>query len=215
MMAINASSPAPERLPVAEQVIISAGNILAAAGFRRDEIALFFRQAADHLDPGAAGAAAPASPSPAPEQAAASRKDAILRGLGSIPPVAALQDLSADAGAPLLDRFDLAMRSIPHVAAAQDWLRTAAAEAGLALVAEEQRQADDAGAIRFEEVHAAYAAGFDLIASVAMALATEGDEEAFNLLLMSLVENSVVISRDLKAAIETAAGRLAAAAPGR
>lgn len=213
-MTVDVKSPAPERLAVADQVIISAGNILRVAGFRRDEIAMFFRQAADHL-----GAESSASSSPI----VLTRKERFLQNLGSITPILALMELNVDtvsqgqAKGSLMDRFDLAMRTIPHIAAAQDWVRAAAAEAGLRIIAEEPEMSggrahadliDAATAIGFDEIHPTYASGFAMVESVVGTLADQGDEEALNLILMSLVENSVVVSRELRFAIETAVERL-------
>ena len=82
------SSP-PDPLAIAHETIVSAGNILAAAGFSRMEIAAAFRQAADQL--------APAAPPPAEAREAeparqAGPADAILAEFARIAPLRTLTD---------------------------------------------------------------------------------------------------------------------------
>lgn len=210
---MDSNDPDSDKAAIARQVIVSAGDILVAAGFGRDEIAAFFRQAADHLQGGQ-----PASP---PDSSPRHGED-ILSQYRTIAPVRALAGLTAEAAglaspddslAALRDSYDLAMKIIPHIAEAQGWLRTAAREAGLRIATDSRQRQDgrsDGEDLFMDQFEFAYRAGFDLIASVTTVLAEQDDEEAFRLILMSLVENAITVSEELKAAIETAAGRLSA-----
>ena len=212
-MLANTPSPAGDKLGIAEQVIVSAGNILVAAGFGRDDIARFFRQAADQIDGGQQGgpAAATEPQGPAP---------AILSAYRTIAPVRTMARLMAEAGAlphpqagpaALRDCFDLAMRLIPQIAEAQGWLRDTAREAGLVLATDDHPQpgAAPGATLQLEEFHFACEPGFALIAAVAETLAGQRDEEALRLILMSLVDNNIAVSRELKTVMERAIARLA------
>ncbi|MFA7601473.1 MAG: hypothetical protein WCY29_00570 [Novosphingobium sp.] len=197
---------------IARQVIVSAGDILVAAGFGRDEIAAFFRQAADHL--GGALQAGPADASSRGGEDILSRYRAIapVRALAGLTAEAAALASAAHGGEALKDAYDLAMKIIPHIAEAQGWLRAAAREAGLRISADSRERPDgraDGEDLLMGEFEFAYRDGFDLIASVVAVLAGQDDEEAFRLILMSLVENGITVSGELKSAIETAAGKLA------
>lgn len=207
---------------IARQVIVSAGDILVAAGFGRDEIAAFFRQAADHL--GGALQAGPADASPRGGEDILSRYRAIapVRALAGLTAEAAALASAAHGGEALKDAYDLAMKIIPHIAEAQGWLRAAAREAGLRIAADSRQRPDglaegraDGEDLLMGEFEFAYRDGFDLIASVVTVLAGQDDEEAFRLILMSLVENGITVSGELKSAIETAAGKLAEKSGGK
>lgn len=214
-MIANTPSPAGDRLGIAEQVIVSAGNILVAAGFGREDIARFFRQAADQIDGGQIDGAQQGAPA-APQGPA----QAMLAAYRAIAPVRTIARLLAEAGAlahpqsgpvALRDGYDLAMRLIPQIAEAQGWLRDTAREAGLVLATDDHPQPGGAPgeALRLEEFHFAYDAGFALIAAVAETLAGQQDEQALRLILMSLVDNNIAVSRELKTAMERAIARLA------
>ncbi len=202
-----------DRLAIAQQVIKSAGDVLRAAGFDREEIGSFFRQAADHLSGGSA--APPAGPSNG------GMMERLAAEFAETPPGREIAQLNAqilhlglpDAEAELAGHFDLAMKMIPLIAEAQNLVRGVASNAGLQVHAD-RRVAGDAGdALYFEEFRPLWAEGFDLIGALVAALSQRGDEEAFAFLLESLLENSVVISFELKEAIERAAQLLSSANP--
>lgn len=200
----------PDRLGIAQQVIRSAGDVLRAAGFSRDEIGSFFRQAADHLAGGAADQPPPAG----------GVVELLAADFAGTPPGREFAQLNAQAlrlglpqgDAPLAGHFDLAMKMIPLIAEAQNCVRGAARNAGLQIFAD--RLTGEAhggpGALYFDDFKPLWAESFDLIAALLAALSDRGDEEAFAFLLESLLENSVVISLELKEAIEQAAKALPA-----
>ena len=210
----NDGSPAIDRQALAEQVIVSAGNILVAAGFAPREIGFFFRQAADQLDP-----VSPASPA-APDVAHGSLAR-VQSAFAQSGPVSELRRLAAQGqalpplsgeGSALKDCFDLAMRMAPLLAEAQKGLRALAEEAGLPLFATRDEWMKAAGpstaavdlqpAVCLEDFEVAYRGAFDVIGAVAHELLRRQDGEAFAFLLGHLAENGVVISRDLHASIE-------------
>ena len=158
-MATTPAGDGNNKLNIAQEVIVSAGNILTAAGFGRAEIAEFFRQAADVLAPPGPPAGPPAGtavrpdarPAPAPaappapaagDHPAAMTAEEIRAGFVDIAPVRALVRMAVDpevtahlragseAAAP---HIDLALQMLPLVAEAQDWLRDTAAGAGLTI----------------------------------------------------------------------------------
>lgn len=205
----------PDKLAVADQVIVSAGNILRAAGFTREEIGSFFRQAADQLAPNdmpndAAGEV-PVAPS---ESSLARLKNDFIAsesvqelmrmgtGASALPPIA-----EPDA---LKRHFDLAMQMIPQIAAAQEWLRAAAAKDGLVLAANQNEwfasngegESQAEGKVVFlDEFEAAYAHSLATVGAVVDALVDHDDERAFAFLLECLLENSVVITAEMKEAM--------------
>lgn len=204
------AEPEPDRLAIAQQVIRSAGDVLRAAGFSREEIGSFFRQAADTLLPVDEAQPPPPMEDGLVEQVARdfgeSRLGRDIAGLN-----AQLLDMGLpQRGAPLAGHFDLAMKLIPLIAEAQDSLRAAAGKAGLKVFADRrvaEAQADSA-AMYLDDFRSLWSGGFDLIAALFSALSERGDEQAFTFLLESLLENSVVISFELKQAIESAAQAL-------
>jgi len=209
----------PDRLAIAEQVIVSAGNILVAAGFGREEIESFFRQAADQL---AADGDSAVSDSAEDSELGKLRSDfhasAPVRELSKLQARAAGLKPPGDDTAALKDHFDLAMQAVPHIADAQEWLRRAAEEAGLRIFADRREfQIDTANrgmphsseAIFFEDFETAYAPSFGLICSVTSSLAERGDEQAFAFLLESLLENGVIITYEVKQTMERSADALA------
>lgn len=197
-----------DRLAIAQQVIKSAGDVLRAAGFDREEIGSFFRQAADHLS--GSGEASSAGPSEG------GLMERLAAEFAETPPGREIAQLNAEVlrlGLPnaegvLAGHFDLAMKMIPLIAEAQNLVRVVAGNAGLKVHADRRVAADAGDALYFEEFRPLWAHGFDLIAALAAALSQRGDEEAFAFLLESLLENSVVISFELKEAIERAAEAL-------
>lgn len=201
----NDEAPAIDRRGLAEQVIVSAGNILVAAGFAPQEIGFFFRQAADQLDP-----VSPAAPTPpdleheslagVQSAFAQSRPVSELRRLAE--QARALPPLSGE-GSALKDGFDLAMRMAPLLAEAQNRLRGLAEEAGLPLFATRGEWTGNASpsAVCLEDFEAAYPGAFEAIGAVADELLRRRDTEAFAFLLGHLAENGVVISPGLHASI--------------
>jgi hypothetical protein len=197
----------PDRLAIAQQVIKSAGDVLRAAGFSRDEIGSFFRQAADHLETRAD------APSPVP--AGGGFIDQFAREFAESRPGREMAQLNAqvvgmglpDRDAPLAGHFDLAMKLIPLIAEAQNALRSVASKAGLQVFADRRVGDAQAGAaaLYFDDFQALWSDSFELLAALLAALSDRGDEEAFAFLLESLLENSVVISFELKETIERAA----------
>jgi len=213
----------PDRLAIAEQVIVSAGNILVAAGFGREEIESFFRQAADQLAADSDGAVSQgASDGVEDPELGKLRSDfhasAPVRELSKLQARAAGLNPSGDDTAALKDHFDLAMQAVPHIADAQEWLRRAAEEAGLRIFADRREfqidtakrgAPDSSESIFFEDFETAYAPSFGLICSVTSSLAELGDEQAFAFLLESLLENGVIITYEVKQTMERNADALA------
>ncbi|MDB5726635.1 MAG: hypothetical protein JWQ16_3389 [Novosphingobium sp.] len=207
------NEPVIDRQAIADQVIVSAGNILVAAGFGREEIGFFFRQAADHLAPASPGL----EPAPSSEMSGLARISAVFE---RSKPVAQLQQLIAQAAALLpLDResadlkqcFDLAMQMAPLLAETQKGLRAIAVEAGLPMFATRDECLADANdpetaggppAVCLEDFENVYRGAFETIGAVADELVAREDPEAFTFMLGHLAENGVVIDRALHALIE-------------
>jgi len=219
-MTSNSGGEIPDKLAIADKVIVSAGEILAAAGFDREEIASFFRQAAEHLVPQADGG----QDYPAPELSAAIDADSnLMAEFAASPPVQELEGLHTQAaglGPPASDaRFEehinLAMRMVPLIAEAQDMLRSAADNAGLRLAA--NRRDWDTGpaegaptqppkVLFIEDFESAYAPSIQFITSLIGTAVVRRDERAFTFLLERLFENGVIITHDLKLAMEQGLG---------
>lgn len=196
-----------DRQVLAQEVIVSAGNVLRAAGFDRDEIGFFFRQAADMLG-GASVAPRPDLPTGAlarvATQFAASTAVQELQRLGA--EGRALLPLGAE-GAQLKQGFDTAMQIVPLIAEAQNALRQLAEEAAVPLFATRADAAAATGeAVCLEAFEAAYADARAVLAAVIEALLERHDGEAFAFLLGHLAENGVVITGSLQAAIARGAG---------
>jgi len=194
-----------DKLAIAEQVIVSAGNILAAAGFRREEIGSFFRQAAEQLEPGVDGRVAQRA------TVATRRLDSLRLEFLTIPPVRELEILQsraqqlADESRPASELFALAMEAVPHIGAAQDWLRSMAEEMRLPIAIGRPASTDDPTGeqIVFEDFEAPYRPSFLLIGEAFRLLGQIGEDEAFRTLLIALVEHNVTITAELKDTIET------------
>lgn len=207
-MTFSDEHPEIDRQALAEQVIVSAGNMLATAGFGREEIADFFRQAANQIAP------APDFDRPASVAPSVDALSAFRAAFASHPAIRELQDIAASQDlTSLKDAFDKAMRLAPQIAEAQHALRKMAKEAELPIfaTAEEQADTDEAGeaaAIVLEEFEPHYSGAFDLIANVLGELADRNDREAFSFLLAHLADHGVVINRPLQAAIESGARAL-------
>lgn len=216
-MARDTEDIGADKLAIAEQVIVSAGNILTAAGFDRAQIEAFFRQAADHLASGYAKFEFEQSGSGAAEENGASDLRSDFR---DIAPVRALATLARQAGAlgrpdecteTAKDRFDLAMKMVPHIADAQNWLRRSAEAAGLSLAANRHEAIETAprneskcgsDKIFLDDFEAEYKQSFDFIRVVADALVDQRDEDAFLRLLVALVDGGISVTSDLKGSIE-------------
>lgn len=220
-MAADGHKPEIDRVAVAEQVIVSAGKILAAAGFHRDEIGEFFRQAADQL------AGADAAPnggivvSASPPRPVRYQLNAIRAEFNTIPPVAELMMLQARAEAIDPSRedsaaidgcLDLAMDMVPHIGAAQEWLRGMAEQKHLTIVAgrsaaepsgQEGNGAGGVGLIYLEDLEAIYRPALDLVDRTFQLLGRHGQNHAFQTLLATLADNCIVITTELKKTIET------------
>jgi hypothetical protein len=189
-----------------------AGKILSAAGFDREDIAHFFRQAADQL--------APQSPrAEAPPRSARADMAPVHAAFRQSKPVADLQPLIAQAralpplgeeGPQLKTAFDLAMQMSALLAEAQNGLRALAKDASLPVYAsrEELRESDPSEstpALCLEDFEPAYRGAFEAIGAVLEELLRREDAEAFTFLLGHLAENGVAIDGGLRAAIEKAA----------
>jgi hypothetical protein len=202
-----------DRQALAQQVIISCGNILAAAGFGRAEIADFFTQAADQLRGGAAEKKSPAVEDRLARVATEFSQNTAVHELHSLGMKAqALMPLEPDAP-DLRDAFDMAMQAVPLLAEAQQGLRTMASEAGLPLVARRTERdsmaasADPRGAgqvVCLEDFEALYQGAFDILGAVAEALLQRHDRDAFTFLLAHLADNGVILTPRLQATIEKA-----------
>jgi len=191
-------SSGTDRLALAQQVIRSAADILVAAGFGRGEIGSFFRQAADHLG-GAEELPVPSEP-----------QDLLAAAFAESPAMAELSGLGAPPApaAPLRDRFDYAMKAIPLVAEAQLWLRRAAGEAGLPMLADRDQARDGEAALCYEDFAGHYAEPFAAVGDIALELAALDDEEAFAFLPRHMTDTGLIVSRSLKIALGDAAAAL-------
>jgi hypothetical protein len=218
----NSSADETDKQAVAREVIVSAGNILTAAGFRRDEIAGFFQQAADHL----AITASRKEPSP-PVSVPPARSIAEMRArFVELAPVRALVEIVVGpqviAGlrsglVPARPHIELVLSMLPQVAEAQNWLHDTAHEAGLQVVANRQQWLADAPPedlaqigqkLFLDDFEALYNPFFDLITAVIAAVVCENDEEALNVLLQALVSCGVIVTHDLKLQLEAAVVKL-------
>lgn len=203
---MTSQHPRPDPLAIAGQVIVSAGNILVAAGFTREEIRAFFLQAADQL--------ADANEPQVAESGAAAGLKAEFARTDAVRQLAAGCAQAHDPNASLRDRFDLAMRMIPLVAEAQHWLRREAAQAGLPVIAD-RRQDDGAAAGRalvFEDYEECYAPALDHLGALLEDLARAGDGEAVAFLLQTMTDEGITITHALGQTIQ---GALEAMAPRR
>lgn len=207
-----------DRQALAQQVIISSGNILATAGFGRAEIADFFTQAAEQLR---------SSPKP-PRAAGVDADDRLARvatGFSQNAAVHELHNLGMKAqtliplgpDAPeLRDAFDMAMQAVPLLAEAQQALRTMADEAMLPLAAhraERDIRAADPGSasaiVCLEDFETLYHGVFDILGAVTEALVERQDRDAFTFLLGHLADNGVILNPQLQATIERGTRALA------
>lgn len=198
-----------DRQVLAEQIIISSGNILATAGFTRVEIADFFTQAADQLRGSAWEKRVPDGK--ADERLARvatefSQHTAVheLHSLGV--KAQALMPLEPDAP-DLRNAFDMAMQAVPLLAEAQQALRTLASDAALPLVAHrdhKETSGEAAQAVCLEDFEALYQGVFDILGAVAKALLERQDRDAFTFLLGHLADNGVILNPGLQATIEEA-----------
>jgi hypothetical protein len=221
-----------DRLALAQEVIVSAGNILVAAGFQRDEIAGFFRQAADQLG-STAGPENSANPpcgdhpvQPAREIRPAGSVAEMLTRFAEIAPVRALADIAVgpqlvaglrDGPEPARPHIDLALKMLPQVAEAQGWLRDTAREAGFEVVTSRQQWLAEAAPealarvghmVFLDDFEAACKPCFDFLAALVAAVVRENDEQALNVLLHGLVSCGIIITYGLKIELETAVEKL-------
>lgn len=182
--------PSPENIAVAEQVVLSAGNILRAAGFSREEIGSIFRQAADQLD-----GAPTRSPTPAPLTDPAA---ALHAEFARIPPVAEVLRLTRSiAPAAALDlRFELAMEILPHIGAAQDWLRSMAESASVPLAAEAGKPSGGP-VLMLREFEAIYSPAYDLVHELLAEALAQGREDYFHAVLKTLADNEIILPTDV------------------
>lgn len=199
---------AVDRLALAREVIVSAGNVLRAAGFGREEIGAFFAEAAAQL--GAGEAPAPARPAdPLAQVVLAFSECAALHRLQALAGEALLLPPLGEDMAALKRAFDLAMQMAPVLAEAQDALRGLAEEAGLPLVATlAEAQAAEGAVVCLEAFAGAYAGASEAIGTLVDALAAREDGEAFAFLLRHLGENGVVIAGPLQARLARGAALL-------
>ena len=200
---------------VAEQVIVSAGNILAAAGFDRTEIAHFFRQAAAHLDPDRSPAPNRTASEPAPKEGYPADMAPVYAAFRNSRPITDLNPLIVQArGLPPLDRegpqlkaaFDLAMQMTPLLAEAQGGLRALAERASMPFFVdrEQWRQSghpEVGPAICLEDFETVYRGAFEAIGEVFEELLRRDDAEATAFLLGHLADNGVAIDSGLRAKV--------------
>lgn len=202
MLNISDENAPIDRQALAQEVIVSAGNVLRAAGFGREEIGFFFRQAADMLG-GASIAARPDRPTGTLAR--------VVTQFAASTSVQELQCLGAEGqgllpfgreSPQLKQGFDMAMQIVPLLAEAQAALRQLAEEAGLPLFATRGDAAAAEGeAVCLEAFELAYADAQAVLVAVIEALLECQDGEAFAFLLGHLAENGVVVGGDLQAAI--------------
>ncbi|MCW1427524.1 hypothetical protein [Novosphingobium sp. JCM 18896] len=203
-MSIRDENATIDRQALAQEVIVSAGNVLRAAGFGREEIGFFFRQAADMLD----GAAPPAPKSPAASVGGLAQVAAQFAGSSAVRELhrlgvegQALLPLTGESPQ-LKQGFDTAMQIVPLLAEAQSALRGLAEEVGLPLCATraeaEQAQAD---VVCLETFETAYDEALALLRAVIEALIERRDGEAFAFLLGHFAENGVIICGPLEAVV--------------
>ena len=195
------SSDSPvDRMALAGQVIRSAGDVLLAAGFNREEIGSFFRQAAERLQSGADQAAGRESgPVPGP---VAEGPRSIRAELAEGAAVRKLADLVPPMRGrlPLRDRFDLAMQTIVVIAEAQEDLRRLARKADLRALPgnpDGPLGGQGAGALIFADYEALWRDALVFVAEVLGLLAEEQDEEAFAFMLAFMTDNGLVIGEDM------------------
>lgn len=201
-MSIRDENATIDRQALAQEVIVSAGKVLRAAGFGREEIGFFFRQAADML-----GGASVAVPRDQPTGALAR----VVTQFAASTAVQELQRLGGEgrgllpfgAEAPQLKQgFDTAMQIVPLLAEAQAMLRQLATEADLPLfVTRAEAGAAQGEAVCLEAFELAYADAQAVLVAVIEALLERQDGEAFAFLLGHLAENGVAIGGPLQAAI--------------
>lgn len=212
-------SPIVDRQALAEQVIVSAANVLSAAGFTRAEISDFFRQAADQLQVALAPAteAAPRPDHRLAHVATEFSRHAAVQELHGLAAKAATLLPVEPGGDGLRDAFDLAMQAVPLLAEAQQALRALATDASISLVpnhTERERriasgeEPGDEIILCLEDFEALYIGAFDIIGAAAGALAADRDSEAFTFLLAHLADNAVVLNPRVQAVFEEGARSL-------
>jgi len=194
-----------DRQALAQEVIVSAGNLLRAAGFDRDEIGDFFRQAADMLGDGTGAATVSSQGRPARGLAGVAAQFADHSAVQELARLGAeaqgLLPLAEDSPQ-LKQAFDTAMQIVPLLAEAQNALRVLAGDADLPLVANLSEAADAGGEIVcLEQFETAYDEALAVLGAVIEALIERGDGEAFAFLLGHFAENGVVIGGPLEAVI--------------
>lgn len=201
---MTSQHPRPDPLAIAGQVIVSAGNILVAAGFTREEIRSFFLQAADQL--------ADADEAQVADSGTARGLKAEFARTDAVRQLAAGCGRAQDANASLRDRFDLAMRIIPLVAEAQHWLRRAATQAGLSVIADRRQHHPETAeaALVFEDYEDCYAPALDHLGALLEDLARADDDEAVAFLLQTMTDQGVTITHALGQTIQGALDAMAA-----
>lgn len=191
------SSDSPvDRMALAGQVIRSAGDVLLAAGFNREEIGSFFHQAAERLQSGAEQASGPES-GPVAEGPRSIRAElaegAAVRKLADlVPPMRE--------SLPLRDRFDLAMQTIVVIAEAQEDLRRLARKADLRVLPgnpDAPLHGQGEGTLIFADYEDLWRDALVFVAEVLGLLAEEQDEEAFAFMLAFMTDNGLVIGEDM------------------
>ena len=191
------SSDTPvDRMALAGQVIRSAGDVLLAAGFNREEIGSFFRQAAERLQSGADQTAGSATGSvaegPRSIRAELAEGAAVRKLADLVPPMRE--------SLPLRDRFDLAMQTIVVIAEAQEDLRRLARKADLRVMPgnpDGPLDGQGAGALIFADYEDLWRDALVFVIEVLGLLAEEQDEEAFAFMLAFMTDNGLVIGEDM------------------
>ena len=217
---------------IAHEVIVSAGNILGAAGFKRNEIAGFFRQAADQLGDAADRPSPAWSVGDGPRVASGqeSRADRSLADLqadfSGISAVRALANIAVDpemvarlrgGSEPARPHLDLALRMFPYIAEAQNWLRDTAREAGYEIVTDRRQWlaavpaealAQDRQVVFLEDFEAACKPCLDFVTALVAAIESGNDSDALNILLHGLVSCGIIVTYALKIELESAVAKL-------
>ncbi len=109
--------------------------------------------------------------------------------------------------------LELALQMFPQVAAAQNWLRDTAREAGFEVISDRRQWLPDpsgeVGQIVFlDDFERAWQPCFDFVAALMAALVHDHDPDALDILLHGLVSCGIIVNHELKIELETAVARL-------
>lgn len=207
-----------DRLAIAEEVMSSAGNILAAAGYTSEEIEAIFRQAADQIASGVAFDPAPSND--VNRHAFDTAAEKILTAFEEVDAVRALAKLRSRADAldrphnsrKALDRcVPLASKMLPEIASAQTWLLREASAAGVTILPSRKDWIADVSdadldkeheLIFFDSYELQDRLNLDFLTEVAHALVSLGTTVEFEAFYSALVESRLALSVELRSAME-------------